>query len=425
MSKVITHRFVESVRPKAARAEYPDAGCPGLYLIVQPSGTKSWALRSWQNGKSAKHTLGRAGDGGLSLSAARAAAATHRHRLETRPAGVAAVAAVAGSGGGGRGDPIEAAVAAFLELHARRKTRPSTAWDYERTFNRIVLPAWRGRTIGDIRKRDVIDLVEDIAASGRGYLANRVHGTCRKFFNWLVARDELAISPAAGIERPHEEEVRDRVLTDSEVRALWRACAGGGPFDRALQVLLLTGARRNEVSRMTWSELDERRRVWILPSARARNARRHEIPLSPQAWVPIQAQPRFAGCPYVFSADGKKPITGWDKAKTRISAKASIPADTWRLHDLRRTCASGMQRLGIAVPVIEKALNHVSGVFRGIVGTYQQHDYADEIRAALERWADRVEEIAGGEQVKARDLRQSKKARQNVAGRGGEHLVPA
>src|SRR5262249_1133518 len=245
MGKVITHRFVESVRPKAARAEYPDAGCPGLYLVVQPSGTRSWAVRYRHNGVNGKRTLGRAGNGGLTLAAARAAAATHRHRLETHPTGVVPVAGVAGISGGG-GDSIEAAVASFLELHAYRKTRESTAWAAERVFNRVVLPAWRGRTIDSIRKRDVIDLVEGVAASGRGHLAKRVSAFLSKFFNWLVGRDMLAFSPVAGVERPFQEEERERVLTDLEVRALGGACVGNGPFDRALKLLLLTGARRNE-----------------------------------------------------------------------------------------------------------------------------------------------------------------------------------
>jgi integrase len=408
MGKVITHRFVEAVRPRAARAEYADGGCPGLYLIVQPSGTRSWAVRYRHNGVNGKRTLGRAGNGSLTLAAARAAAAAHRHRLERgvahSPVGATAATAVAGKSGGG-GDSVEAVVAAFLEKHAYRKTRASTAWAAERVFNRIVLPAWRGRTIGDIRKRDVIDLIEDVAASGRGCLANKTLAVLSKFFNWLVGRDELALSPVTGVERPYQEKERERVLIDAEVRALWGACVGNGPFDQALKLMLLTGARRNEISRMEWSEIDDERRVWILPSERSKNHRECEFPLSSQAWTLIEAQPRFAGCPYVFSTDGKKPIAGWHKIRVRISIKAKIPADSWRLHDLRRTCASGMQKLGTPIPITEKALNHVSGVFRGIVKRYQQHDYADEIRIALQRWADRVEEIVGGKPAKVVKLR--------------------
>jgi integrase len=199
--------------------------------------------------------------------------------------------------------------------------------------------------------------------------------------------------------------VRTRLLSDVELRALWLACEGDGPFGQALRALMLTGARRDEISRMQWSELEEGRQLWVLPVERSKNRRKHEIPLSSQTWALIQAQPRFADCPYVFSADGEKPVTGWDKAKVRISARAGIAADTWRLHDLRRTCASGMQKLGVSVPVIEKALNHVSGTFRGIVGVYQQHDYADEVRIALQKWADCVEQIVGGKPAKVVTLR--------------------
>ena len=403
---VLTTRFVEAAKPKRnsagdpMRAEYPDAACPGLHLVVQPTGTRSWAFRFRQRAdrRSVKLTIGKAGEGGLSLAAARAAAATYRHQLESRP-DVTPVTPVTPESGGG-GDKIETAVAAFLELHVRRKNRASTAQGTEGVFNQIVLPAWRGRTIGSIRRRDVIELIESVAASGRGYRANRTLAALSKLFNWLVARDALTFSPVTGVEPPHKEEVRDRVLTNDELRALWFACEHEGALGQAIRLLALTGTRRNECGRMRLEEIDEDRRLWILPAGRTKNACEHAIPLSSQAWALIEACPRFAGCPFVFSTDGKGAVNNWDKVKHRISAKAGIPADSWRLHDLRRTCASGMQKLGISVPVIEKALNHVSGVFRGIVGTYQTHDYADEVRIALQKWADRVEEIVGGEPAK-------------------------
>jgi integrase len=408
---VLTTRFVEAARPKrssvgdAVRAEYPDAACPGLHLVVQPTGTRSWVYRFRRrtDRKSVKLTIGRAGKDGLSLAAARAAAATHRHRLETRP-DVTLVTAVTGGSGGG-GDKIETVVAAFLELHVRRKTRASSARVTEGAFNQIVLPAWRGRTIGSIRRRDVIELVEGVAADGRGYHANRVLAALSKLFNWLVARDVLAFSPVVGVEPPHKEEARTRVLSDDELRALWLACESDGALGQAIRLLILTGQRRNEVSRMSWPEIDEERRLWTLPAARTKNAREHVVPLSLQAWVLIESRPRFADHPFVFSADGRRPVNNWDKAKHRISARAKIAADSWRLHDLRRTAASGMQKLGISIPVVEKALNHQSGVFRGIVSTYQTHDYADEIRIALQKWADRVEEIVGGKPAKVVKLR--------------------
>jgi integrase len=394
---------VETVRPKATRVEYPDGACSGLYLVVQPSGTRSWAVRYRYNGRNGKKTLGRAGASGLSLSAARAAAAAHRHRLETSPA-VTRVTSVTpiSERGGGAGDRIETAVATFLEIHVHRKNRVSTARATENIFNGIVLPAWRGRTIDSIRRRDVIDLVERIAASGRGYRANRTCAALSKFFAWLVGRDALALSPATGVERPHKEEARTRVLGDDELRRLWLACEPEGASGQAIRLLVLTGARRGEVSHLCrQSEIDETRRLWTLPAARAKNAREHVIPLSSQAWALIDARPRFANCDFVFTNDGRRAINNWDEVKLRISARAGIAADTWRLHDLRRTVASGMQKLGISVPIIEKALNHQGGVFRGIVGVYQQHDYADEIYVALQKWADYlVEYLVGGRPAK-------------------------
>jgi integrase len=177
----------------------------------------------------------------------------------------------------------------------------------------------------------------------------------------LVARDALAFSPVTGVERLHKEEARTRILSDDELRALWFACEYEGALGQAIRMLILTGARRDEVGRMRWQELDEARRLWTLPAGRTKNAREHAIPLSSQAWALIEARPRFAGCPFVFSTNGRRPVTNWGEVKRRISAKAGIAADSWRLHDLRRTCASGMQKLGVQVPVIEKVLNHISG----------------------------------------------------------------
>ena len=410
--KVLTTRFVDAAKPRhnsagdAVRAEYPDAACPGLHLVVQPTGTRSWAFRFRRrtDRKNVKLTLGKAGDGGLSLAAARHAAAARRHRLEQGAVLVTPVTAVTPQSVR-TGDKVETAVASFLELHVRRKNRISTARVTENIFNRIIVPAWRDRTIDSIRRRDIIDLVEDVAASGRGYHANRTCAVLSKFFAWLVARDALTFSPVTGVERPHKEKTRSRVLTDDELRVLWLACGHEGASGEAIRLMTLTGARRGEVGEMSRREVDQDHQLWNLPAERTKNGRPHTIPLSTQAWTLIEARPRFAGCDFVFAIDGKRAVNNWDEVKHRISAKAGITASSWRLHDLRRTCASGMQKLGVSVPVIEKALNHISGTFRGIVGVYQTHDYADEVRIALQRWADRVEEIVGSKPAKVVKLR--------------------
>jgi integrase len=397
--QLLTSRTVAVAKPARnavgapVRREIPDGMGLGLYLAIETTGAKSWVLRCRdRDGRSIRRKLGDVAD--MTLAAARAAAAKARHQVELQaPVTVQPVA-------GRRGDRIEDDAVKFLELHMYKKTRASTARTAERIFNRLVLPAWSGRTIESIRRRDVIELVEQIAERNGGYMANRTLGHLSKWFNWMVGRDMLDASPVAGCERPFKEKVRSRTLTDAEVRALWLA-AEGDQFGPALRMLVICGARRNEVSLMVWDEIDLSTGVWTLPAARAKNGVEHRIKLPRQALDIIAAQPRRADCPYIFPGRvGRTGLIGWDKAKRRLSAKAGVAEAGWRLHDLRRSCAAGMQKLGIAVPVIERALNHKSGTFRGIVGTYQTHDYADEVAIALQRWADRLDEIVANKPAK-------------------------
>ncbi len=355
------------------------------------TGAKSWALRYRHQGAPAKLTLGPvAGEGALTLAAARRAAADARCRPEQAIQQAPNPTITAGT-------TVAVAAAMFIEKHAR-KTRPATLMQTESIFNRLVLPVWGKRPVTDIRRRDVIALIERIADERGGYMSNRTLGVLSKFFNWLVGRDVLVVSPAAGVERTHQEQARKRVLDDDELRALWLAAEGEGAFGAALRVLALTGQRKNEVCLMTWGEINEAERVWVLPASRAKNGVEHKVPLSDQAWDVVNAMPRFADNDHVFAGrSGRGAINGgWAKAKTRLSTKAGIAEKSWRIHDLRRTTASGMQKLGVPVPVIETALNHKSGTFRGIVGTYQQYDYGGEVRIALQRWADRVDHMVGG-----------------------------
>jgi integrase len=210
------------------------------------------------------------------------------------------------------------------------------------------------------------------------------------------------------------------VLTDDELRAVWTAAeAIGWPFGRIVQGLILTGQRRDEVGEARWGEIDLAGRLWVLPRERAKNDAAHAVPLSPAAVALLEGCPRVKGrAGFVFSLNGERPFSGWSKAKERLDTLAlaelrkraekrggnpeEIALPSWRLHDLRRTVASGMARLGVNLPVIEKVLNHTSGSFGGVVGVYQRHSFAEEKRAALEAWGGFVErlvvkESAGGD----------------------------
>ena len=373
----LTVKGVEAVQPLRARQEIPDALLPGLYFIVQPSGAKSWAVRYRHAGRPRKHTLGPYPL--LDLKAAREAGAKAlRTAAEGRDPAHEKLLSLSGS--------VEFTVARFLEQHVKRNYRPGPAAEAGRLLRLYVLDRWRDRNISEITRANVRAMLGGIEAP---IAANRVHSIVRKLFNWCVENDLIISSPVASIKPPYPETSRDRVLTDDELRSVWRAADEiGFPFGPIVQLLILTGQRRGEVAGMEWAELNLKNSLWTLPRERTKNDRRHEVPLSRQAVAIVEGLSRISDR-YVFSLNGTKPFNGF-KAKERLCPEIA----DWTIHDLRRTAASGMARLGVSLVVIEKVLNHVSGSLAGIVGVYQRHEFADEKRAALEKWAAYVERVA-------------------------------
>jgi integrase len=164
-----------------------------------------------------------------------------------------------------------------------------------------------------------------------------------------------------------------------------------------LQLLLLTAQRRGEVAKMRWSQVDFVRRVWTIPSEVAKNGRAHEVPLSDMALKILGTLPRFVHADFVFTTTGHSPISGFGRMKRNLDTRMGVTG--WRLHDLRRTAASGMARLGTAPHVIEKVLNHVSGTISGVAAVYNRHGYEQEKREALRRWASHLARIASTRSV--------------------------
>jgi integrase len=417
--KVLTAKAVENAKPDPLRrVEIPDGLLPGLYLVVQPSGARSWAARYRHEGKPRKVTLG--AYPALDLAEARKAAQSAlRAAAEGRdPAGekMAARAASRVADTATR-DLFENVVADFVARYVKPNNKASSARETERLLTRNVVPVWRGRRVQDIARRDVLDLLDGIVDRGAGIGANRTLAAVRRFFNWCVERDILDKAPTDKVKAPTAERSRDRVLSDDELRIVWRVAGDLGlPFGPMVRLLILTGARRDEVAEARWSEIDVEKRLWTLPAARSKNAVAHEIPLSDAALAVLARVPRIKGRAekgtvppdYIFTTTGATAVSGFSRAKTRLDTlllaemrkeakeAGGDPANVetpprWVIHDLRRTLASGLARLGINLPVIEKILNHTSGSFAGVVGVYQRHSYADEKRAALDAWARFVE----------------------------------
>jgi integrase len=385
----LTIRSVEAMKARPVRQEIPDSFLPGLYLIQQPSGAKGWAVRYRHQGVPRKLTLGSYPALGLK-DARELGAKALRTVAEGRDPGREKILARAA-----KADSIDRIVEEFLERHVRRSNRPRTGQETERLLRQHVLPRWRGRMVHEVTRRDVLDVLDRVVDSGAPIAANRVLAAARKFFNWCVARDILAASPCAGVKPPTAERARDRVLSDDELRLVWQAAVKlGGTFGPLVKLLALTGQRRDEVARMRWDELDFDARLWTLPPARTKNNQPHEVPLSKAALAVLQKVSRITESPFVLTTNGgASPASGYSKNKRRLDALLPADVPPWRLHDLRRTCASGLARLGINLPVIEKVLNHASGSFAGIVGVYQRHSFADEKRAALETWSDFISDL--------------------------------
>jgi integrase len=281
--------------------------------------------------------------------------------------------------------PVEGRPGEFALLRKRRPGEESN----RRTRDGLAAK-WAKLDVRDISKRDIL---EELDALG-GVASNRALAALRKFFNWCVEREIVAVSPCAGLKAPASEESRDRVLSDDEIRLLWAAADKiGYPFGPFTKLLVLTGQRREEVAAVSAPELYLSEQLWSIPKKRAKNKRPHDVPLSDASLAVISVLPRISGKPaYLFTHTGVTPISGFSKARRALIAKMSEAADGaeiehFTFHDLRRTAASGMAKLGIAPHVIEAVLNHQSGVIRGVARVYNRHAYDKERREALDLWA--------------------------------------
>ncbi len=404
MAQVLTVKSIDAHAAGQSRQELPDALLPGLYLVVQPSGMKSWALRYRLHGRPSKFTLGPYPAIGLAKARDLGRAALEGVAAGVDPAAGRRAQKVAMEQGGG--NDFKSVAARFIERYAKQNTREATWKEYERLLDVNIVPRWRSKPIEAITSADVVALLDGIVDSGTAVLANRILAVIRRLFNWTVERGLLDRSPCEKIKAPAAEVSRDRVLADAEIRLIWQACdSQGWPFGPFVKLLLLTGQRRNEVAQATWAEIDIAGRLWTIPKERTKNGIAQDVQLSAAALEILNGLPRITAKAgdklpgFVFTTSGKSPIAGYSKAKTqidlvvsRICEEQSIDApERWTFHDLRRTIASGMARLGISVVVVEKILNHSGGTLGGVTGVYQRHTFAEERRRALETWATFVE----------------------------------
>ena len=280
---------------------------------------------------------------------------------------------------------------------------------------RIALARWEKVPAATLDRAAAVQALAAAKRDSGPVAANRIRAYARACFGWAVQRGSVPGNPFADVPVPAEEAARDRVLSDGELQEAWQAAGTlEGPWGTLVKLLILTGQRRGEVAGMRWSELqvDGDKPLWTLPAERTKNARAHDVPLVPAVVEMISACPRVAGNDFVLSTGAKAAPSGFGKVKTRLDqavaaarAKAARSGEApslmpaWTLHDLRRTVATGLQRLGVRLEVTEAVLNHVSRSRSGIVGVYQRHRWTDEKRAALAAWAAHIAAVAGGQRA--------------------------
>ena len=270
----------------------------------------------------------------------------------------------------------------YLDARDRR-----SAAEVKRMLRNDLLPALGNLPIKSIERRQIRDVLDAVRRRGSGIMSNRLLANTRKLFNWAIERDYVGSNPCANLKAQTEEIRRDRVLSDDEIKALWAACdESNSTISVVAKLLLLTGQRLSEVAGMRWSEIDEVSSEWRLPSARTKNRREHIVPLSDATRAIIATRPRIQGCDFVFSTTGKTPVSGFSRFKAELDLILRF-GTPWRLHDLRRTAASGMAALRISPHVIEAALNHASGTISGVAAVYNRYSYLDEKKLALDTWA--------------------------------------
>jgi integrase len=446
MAKKLTAATAGQAKAKSVPYEIPDGGCPGLRLAIQPSGAKSWIVRFRSpqerdrsgKGKARKHTLGPLAEDGeacngeptigrpLTLADARLLATDARHKIRRgidpaieRRAEKRAARTVAPS------NLVEDVFAQFMAKHVRKRTKEPirettrretgrllglvpegedlSSW-IPRTPKRGALAHWVGRDVKSITKRDVLDLLDSIAADAP-IAANRTLSALKTAFAWCAKRDILTVSPCVLVDDPSPEASVDRELSGDELVALWRAAERiGYPYGRMVQLLLLTGQRRDEVRAAPRGEFDLAARMWKLPGARAKNGREHHVPLSDAAMAMLNGLPKIKSkAGWLFTIGGDVPVSNLARRKHRLNAlmleeRRKIDPEIselapWRLHDLRHTVKTWMQRARIPKDVRNAVQNHYDGDMDELYGHYS---FEVEKRDALDRWARHVAALIDG-----------------------------
>lgn len=381
-------------RPEKGQVEVRDKSVPGLRIRVGASGSRTFVLRKTVAGRYRNITLGRYCER-FGLAEARKKARQLLSDIELKADPLVSLPAPR------RRIHVTPTISSLWPEYKAAKAHLRKIKEVERVFMRHIIPAFGDRAADKITRGEITRFIDGYAST-TPVMARNVLAYFSAFYSWALPRlDDLPGNPCRDAGRPPAPKPRERVLSELEIGALWRVLdAEKKPFGPAIKLLLLTGQRRNEVFDADRGEFDLQARLWTIPRERAKNGTTHLVPLSPTAIAIAKDLLATEKSDKLLPARGNWDASpsGFSKAMARIrnalevELKQKVPH--WTLHDLRRTMATGLQRLEVRLEVTEAVLNHLSGSRSGIVGVYQRHNYFEEKRAALAAWAREVKRLA-------------------------------
>jgi integrase len=391
----LTERRIEKLTVEHGRKDalFFDDTQRGLAVRITAKGSRSYLAQYTLHGRKFRLPLGSCE--ALSLAKAREAAATIMGDVAKgkNPASERREAATKAKRAKDR-LTLGGLINDWERLHLSQR-RPGYAAEATRALRRA-FAAFLDRPAEELDRTTVVRvldaMVQSRVAGEDGEVAgasnaDRTAAYARAAYGWAIKRGTVQFNPFAGLPSMAAVTKRERVLTDKELASIWRASGDATfPFGAIVRMLALTGQRRDEVAGMAWAELSDDLSTWTIPGARTKNSKPHIVPLNIPAQEILRNIPRKGAL--LFPNEKGSLFNGWSKSKAKLDKAASVSG--WRIHDLRRTLATGLQRLGVRLEVTEAVLNHVSGSRSGIVGVYQRHDWANEKRAALDGWAAHV-----------------------------------
>jgi len=279
--------------------------------------------------------------------------------------------------------------------YIERRAKPhKKSWrQTEATLTRYFYSSWGNLSMTSIDKGMVRDALDDIVARGTPSAANQAYACLRALFSWAVDQDRLVVSPCTGLRMPAKENPRSRVLSAKEIAELWAAAdIVGEPFGPIVKLLFLTGQRRTEVAGICRSELDIPEALWTLPHWRTKSSRSHMVPLGPRAIAVLHGIPNSGELLFPARGAATNSVSGFSKWKRRLDELSGV--SDWVLHDIRRTVATNLARLGTSLHIIRKIQNHADAI-PGVARVYNQYSYLPETRNALLLWEDELSKIVG------------------------------